>query len=292
MMAGAMLYFGYGSNLHREDLEAWCAARGHDASGLCAVGRGWLPDWEVVFHYLSRARAGGALSVRPRRGAAVPGVLFEADPAGWRALDAKEGAPRTYARTDCVVLGEDGTERLARTYVVAPRFVRDNHVPPAPSYVSVVAEGLAAHGLPDAHLHAAARSLAPRPIVSALFVYGTLMRGELRHPMIAARAPLRVAPASVAGRLVDLGEYPGLVPCARGGRVRGELVELEDAREALEELDEVEDFLGYGAPGSLYRRVVVEARTDDGASALAWAYRYLGAHERASEIASGDWRAR
>ncbi len=287
-----MLYFGYGSNLHRADLEAWCAARGHDASGVRPVGRAWLPDWEVVFHYLSRSRGGGALSVQPRRGAAVPGVLFEADAAGWRALDAKEGAPRTYARTDCVVLGEDGTERLARTYVVTPRFVRSEHVPPAASYVSVVAEGLAAHGLPGSHLRAAARSFAPRPIVSALFVYGTLMRGELRHPVIAARAPLRVTPASASGRLLHLGAYPGLVPCGRGGRVRGELVELDDPGEALEELDEIEEFLGYGAPGSLYRRVVVEARTDDGASALAWTYRYLGEHPAAPEIASGDWRAR
>lgn len=287
-----MLYFGYGSNLNRADLEAWCASRGHDAGGIVPVARAWLPDSEVVFHYLSRTRKGGALSVRSRRGSVVPGVLFEVDAAGWRALDAKEGAPRTYARTDCVVLADDGSEVRARTYVVTPSFVRDGHVPPSDAYVRLVCEGLGAHGLPDAHVCSAARSLDTRSLVRSLFVYGTLMRGEERHSMIASRDPVRARDASASGRLLHLGAYPGLVPCSRGGRVRGELVELHDPHDALHELDEVEEFLGYGRAGSLYRRVLIEARSDDGERSLAWTYRYLGAADGAREIASGDWRAR
>ncbi len=285
-----MLYFGYGSNLHRADLEAWCAARDHDARGIVPLARAWMPDAEVVFHYLSRAQRGGALSVRPRRGSVVPGVLFEVDDAGWRALDANEGAPRTYRRVDTVVLTDAGDEALARTYVVTDRFRREAHVPPSAHYLELVASGLAAHRLPDAHVRAAAESLATPALVRAIFVYGTLMKGELRHRMIARHRPARVTTASVAGRLVHLGEYPGLVPGE--GRVLGELVVLDDPAEALVELDDVEEFRGYGAQGSLYRRVVIEAKGDDGERWLAWTYRYVGSVEGAPMIASGDWRAR
>ncbi len=282
-----MLYFGYGSNLCREDLEAWCARRGHDGRGIVPLARAWLLDWEVVFHYLSRTRGGGALSVRPRRGGVVPGALFEVDAAGWRALDAKEGAPRTYRRQDCVVLDEHGAEVRARTYVVADAFVRDSHVPPHDEYVRVVCEGLRAHGHDGEHVRGAARSL-DCAALSRVFVYGTLMRGELRERAIRAR---KIEHASAPGRLLHLGEYPGLVPSS-DRRVRGELVELDDPERALGELDAIEAFLGYGARGSLYRRVLIDARTDEGSTARAWTYRYLGAIDGVPEIASGDWRAR
>ncbi len=285
-----MLYFGYGSNLHRADLDAWCADRGHDASGIRAVARAWWPDAAPVFHYHSRARAGGALSVRPRRGAVVPGVLFEVDQAGWRALDAKEGAPRTYRRVPAVVLIEGGDEVHATTYVVTEPYRRETLVPPTDAYLGLVTGGLGAHGLPDAPVRAAARALSIDAFPRAVFVYGTLMRDELRHPMVARHGPRRVANASVAGRLLDFGAYPGWVPAE--GCVHGELVELDDPGDVLEELDEVEDFAGYGAPGSLYRRVVVDVRLDTGERELAWTYRYVGPTDFASPIRSGDWRAR
>lgn len=275
-----MRYFGYGSNLHREDLARWCRARGHAVDAIRPLGPAWLPDHEPVYHYLSAARDGGALSVRPRLGRAVPGVLFEVDDAGWPALDAKEGAK--YERVERVVL-HAGREVVARTYVVAEAHREPTHVPPRDAYAALVAEGLAAHGLPTHQARDAAGRIDIAAFPRALFVYGTLMRGELRAPLLARHRPRRWVDAALPGALVDLGEYPGLVEGE--GEVAGELVELDEPAAALAELDEVEDFLGWGRPGSLYRRDVVEV-----AGTHAWTYRYLGPH--GPPIRSGDWRRR
>ncbi|MEQ9074830.1 MAG: gamma-glutamylcyclotransferase [Sandaracinaceae bacterium] len=281
-----MLYFGYGSNLCAVDFARWCEARGHTRVGVRPVGVGWLPDHEVVFHYHSRARRGGALSVRPRRGSSVPGVLYEVDAAGWVALDHKEGAPDFYARVAKDAITEAGDEVRVTTYEVVEARRQASHVPPTEEYVETVRRGLAAHALPDDQVVAAARSLRTPPLPRAIFVYGTLMRGQLREPCLGRYAPERWEPARARGRLVHLGAYPGLLPDERA-EVRGELVTLGDPGDALRELDEIEDFLGYGREGSLYRRVVTRAHTARGAE-LAWTYRYLG---DGTVIPSGDWRS-
>ncbi len=60
------------------------------------------------------------------------------------------------------------------------------------------------------------------PIVTELFVYGTLKQGECRDSLW-PRKPLRVRDAFVLGRLYDLGAYPAI-------RVDGEAMENEEWR--------------------------------------------------------------
>lgn len=285
-----MLYFGFGSNLDRRDLSRWLAEKGHHRARLTPRGPAWLPDHELAFHYHSRPRGGGAADVRERVGAAVPGALFECDEAAWAALDHKEGGGRTYERRRVVVLDAQGEEQVATTYRVTDAYRQDRHVPPTPEYVAIVERGLRALGHPIAHLESAARSLGGDPFPDAVFVYGTLLRGELRAPLLDRHGAHAHAEAEVPGALVDLGEYPGLV--AGPGRVRGELVRLGDPEAALAQLDEVEDFLGYGRDGSMYRRVVLRARRADGSTEIAWTYRYLGPPEEGRLLESGDWRRR
>jgi gamma-glutamylcyclotransferase (GGCT)/AIG2-like uncharacterized protein YtfP len=63
-----------------------------------------------------------------------------------------------------------------------------------------------------------------------LFVYGTLKRGGCRHGPLAAQRFLGEARTRPAYALLDLGAYPGLVPCPGGGQaVAGELYEVDDA---------------------------------------------------------------
>ncbi|HJL16632.1 MAG TPA: gamma-glutamylcyclotransferase [Sandaracinaceae bacterium LLY-WYZ-13_1] len=287
-----MLYFGYGSNLHRADFARWCRERGHRTDAVRALGPAFLPDAEPVFHYRSKARGGGAMSVRERPGHAVPGVLFEVDEEGWGALDRKEGRPRYYERVRKIVLTADGEERSATTYEVTPPHRRAHHVPPTEHYARLVTEGLAAHGLPHHQARAAARGFSLPSLPEGVFVYGTLMRGERAHARIRRHGPRRITRARTAGRLVSFGGYPGMLACEAGGAVHGELVSFEDAADALAELDPFEDFYGYGAHGSEYRRVVVEVATEDGRRALAWAYRYVAETDGAPPIPHGDWRRR
>jgi gamma-glutamylcyclotransferase (GGCT)/AIG2-like uncharacterized protein YtfP len=105
----------------------------------------------------------------------------------------------------------------------------------------------------------------------AVFVYGTLKRGQCREQFW-PRAPLAVETALVRGRLVDLGPYPALLPGDRW--IRGELWRFadEDMSETLRVLDEVEGYAGLGE--DLYRRVVITCHTTEGAEVAAYAYQF------------------
>jgi gamma-glutamylaminecyclotransferase len=72
-----------------------------------------------------------------------------------------------------------------------------------------------------------------------LFVYGTLMRGGCRHPVLAGQRFLGPARTEARYVLHHLGEYPGLVHAqGEGHAVHGELYETE--RGLIPRLDEVE----------------------------------------------------
>jgi gamma-glutamylcyclotransferase (GGCT)/AIG2-like uncharacterized protein YtfP len=118
----------------------------------------------------------------------------------------------------------------------------------------------------------------PAPADPLLFAYGTLMRGYPLHAVIARRTAF-VGVASVPGRLLDLGRYPGLV--AGRGRVRGEIYRLRHP-ELLAAVDREE---GYN-----FERRRTVATLADGRRVRAWIYRYRGPRERAVPIPEGDYR--
>jgi gamma-glutamylcyclotransferase (GGCT)/AIG2-like uncharacterized protein YtfP len=112
-----------------------------------------------------------------------------------------------------------------------------------------------------------------------VFVYGTLLPGEERWPLL---APFAVAweAASVRGALFDTGYgYPALVLVLEGdtvGEVPGVVVELDPERvdAAVRLLDRIE-----GA-GHLYRRVEVRTRVGP-----AFTYEWLGGTDGMARIA-------
>lgn len=110
-----------------------------------------------------------------------------------------------------------------------------------------------------------------------LFVYGTLMRGEENHHLLAGAEPLGAARTAPRYRLADLGRYPALV---EGGdiSVTGELWRVEP--ELLATLDELEGHPTY------FRRT--EVALADGTTAQAYVFDPPG--DRV--IPSGDWRRR
>jgi gamma-glutamylcyclotransferase (GGCT)/AIG2-like uncharacterized protein YtfP len=106
------------------------------------------------------------------------------------------------------------------------------------------------------------------------------MQGEPLHHLLRGRAS-RVGTATVTGRLLDLGRYPGLV--AGAGRVSGELYRVDDP-ELLVTLDREE---GYN-----FERRRTDVDLVDGRRARAWIYWYRGPRARATPIPRGDWRNR
>lgn len=92
-----------------------------------------------------------------------------------------------------------------------------------------------------------------------MFVYGTLMKGELHHTTIRHARFLRAAETLPEFEFVQIDYYPALLP---GGSksIAGELYEVDD--QTLRHLDELED-----VPTYYERRIITLA---DGSAAFAY----------------------
>jgi gamma-glutamylcyclotransferase (GGCT)/AIG2-like uncharacterized protein YtfP len=281
-----VLYFAYGSNLDSQNWSAWCRNKGYDAKTIEPLGPAWLPDHELVFHYQSRLRKGGALDIRTRRGTAIPGALFRVH--DWEGLDAKEGVSGGYyRRLSVTALTNDGRAHPATTYTVCDERV-GGFVAPGPEYREIVMRGLSRFGHGHESFLVAAEGDSAPASPSTLFAYGTLMRGRRSHDLLRPRVRQTHGAARISGAsLVRIDWYPGLVLTANGS-VHGELYEVDDVASLLYELDEYEDFVGYDGADSLYRRSLVSAETERG-SMLAWTYIYLGDPGAFPLIPSGRW---
>ncbi|MBX3278409.1 MAG: gamma-glutamylcyclotransferase [Acidobacteria bacterium] len=280
------LYFGYGSNLNQEDWEE----RGFRAGVLQPLFSAYLPDFRLSFSLHSSGRNGGVLSVTPRRGCVVPGVVFEVQDGGWETLDRKEG--NKYRRFTATVLRDGVEEVQVTTYEAKPDYEQP-FVEPNPDYLAVVREGLEAHQLDIGPLLAATDKEMSRSAgeITGLFVYGTLMRGESRHHLIRQANPGCIIMAEICGKLIDFGQYPGLLlPDDREKYVQGEFCRFPSVEQLLTTLDEVEGFRGYGQSGSLYRRVLRDVGVGEGRVRQAWTYAYDSPNVDAPIITSGDWR--
>lgn len=99
-----------------------------------------------------------------------------------------------------------------------------------------------------------------------LFVYGTLMRGQERHRLIADQTFIAAASTTPDYRLYDVGVYPALVEEQPGRCIAGEVWLVADERLAL--LDRAE-----GVDEGLYARRRVQLQPPhDGWNAQAYCY--------------------
>ncbi len=128
-----------------------------------------------------------------------------------------------------------------------------------------------------------------------LFVYGTLMRQQSRHHLVADRLKA-LCPARCEGVLLDMGAYPAMIDAEDPSRegpswVQGELLLVEDLDSLLPLLDRVEGCAPRGESDGLYRRerVTVQVGT---LQHEAWTYLLCEGVRRGPLIPSGAWRAR
>lgn len=120
-----------------------------------------------------------------------------------------------------------------------------------------------------------------------LFVYGTLRRRS-RHPMARqlAQKARYLGTATIAGRLYDLGRYPGLLePAAAGDRVHGDLYDLGDDPATLPAMDAYEN--AESPLPAFFDRQRASIRLDDGDECAAWVYWFRGPVREEQRIASG-----
>ena len=285
-MSQNRLYFGYGSNLDWEDWTRFCSKLDVSPLGLKERESAWLIGHHLKFHYRSSGRKGGAADAVPINAYhATPGALFEVDEEAWTALVAKEGAPNYYREKDVLVVGCDGKFHNATTFVVCEHRKEANFVQPTDVYYQLIHRGLEDRGLPTAGLEQAMQEPFQTPTIKHLFVYGTLMQNQTRFNQIKPYC-LSIQPASTKGLLHHLGSFPGLK--LGEGTVHGELVEMNDVEQCLEQMDYIEGFLGFGHPDSLFHRTIVQIQTNSGTQ-WAWTYVYGGSVDADSTISDGRW---
>ena len=101
-----------------------------------------------------------------------------------------------------------------------------------------------------------------------------------------------VGRGKIKGRLYDLGEYPAVISSVSEQLVRGEVYELRDPANAVDILDEYEEFFPLHPERSLFVRAVTPVMMDDGGETKAWVYFYNGQVDERKLIAGGDYRGK
>ena len=128
---------------------------------------------------------------------------------------------------------------------------------------------------------------------SLLFVYGTL-RELFDMPMARRlrREAQSLGVARVAGRLYDLGRYPGMTPPrGRDEWVVGELYRLKPPSRTLRALDRYECGPVFSLARARFVRERVRALSAAGGARSAWMYRFRGRARAENRIKSGDYRS-
>jgi len=285
-MSQNRLYFGYGSNLDWNDWAQYCEKKNAHPDGLKEREPAWLVGHHLKFHYHSKGRNGGAADVVPiNEYHATPGALFDVDEEAWSTLVAKEGAPWYYEEKNVLVIGSDGQLHEAVTFVVCDDKKKPDFQRPTDVYHGLIHDGLRERGLPTKGLEMAMQHTFDTPTINHLFVYGTLMSGQIRFNQLESLI-ISTQQASTNGCLHHLGSYPGMK--LGEGIVHGELVEMRDAERCLEKMDQIEGFLGFGRTESLFDRTIVRVETEQGI-VWAWTYVYAGHVDADSIIEDGRW---
>jgi gamma-glutamylcyclotransferase (GGCT)/AIG2-like uncharacterized protein YtfP len=293
MEGDGTLYFGYGSNLDWADWKSWCEKKNLRFEGLVELSPCWLPNYSLKFHYFSNERDGGAADVvETGRGHAVPGVLFRMDDVTLKVMDRKEGTKvEAYERRKVRVILPNGTFVDALTYCVTNKSREDRFIQPTNAYSNLILQGLKKRKLPIGELKNAIENFSPSYPLEKIFVYGTLMHGELRHPTLMDSSIGEGQPASARGTILDLGDYPGMV-AGDEGVIHGEVYQIDQVYPTLQTLDTIEGFYGYDSNHSLFTRTIVQIDTEHGPE---WAWTYVYNKEDGMEyqtVRSGNWRDR
>jgi len=114
--------------------------------------------------------------------------------------------------------------------------------------------------------------------ITRLFVYGSLLRGESSHALMADAVFVESAQTEPRFTLVNLGSYPGMADIG-SGVIHGEVYLVKTSH--LARLDEHE--------GAQYTRRTVTLQKSKPALAYVW---NGGRFDASQTIASGDWRKR
>ena len=229
-MDKAALYFAYSTDINART----CSDGARRTGSTTPLRARWQtpasPITEIIFNYRERENRGRVSNIRRRFGQAMPGVLFEVKPDGWKAIEAKKLVPRCYGPSRRSSSPKTAGSREAVAYRVFADRIAGTFYPPRLDYAAVLREGLLSHGLRRPDAHGRRRGQGGSLDIDHIFVYGTLMKGFARHHLLEAWAhPMTRQEARAPGILFDSRKgHPCLVPAKKeGASVKGELYRLQ-----------------------------------------------------------------
>ena len=284
------LYLAYGSNLNREDWDNFCKRFAYSTENLQFEDVVRIPDYQLVFDWFSKGRNGGVANIKYAVGHYLDAVLFSTDDEGLRSLRHKEGHPHSYVENEVIALKSDGSEITAKVYIVPPERSL-GYVKPSENYYKICKAGYQSYNLSFQNLTKAANGENIEPL-SALFSYGTLMRGEARHALIADYCKIKgnvsfALTGTVNGKLTTNSSFPGLDQ-SRLGVTYGDLMKFNNILDVLKCADKIEGFKKFGDKDNFFRRTITTVSTGGFEQDLGWVYVFDGS--LGSEIVSNDWR--
>lgn len=137
------LYFAYGSNLNLGQMAVRCAQAG-------VVGKAVLEGYELAFRR-------GVLTILPKEGGRVEGLMWRVNAWDELTLDRYEGYPHLYTKELLPVQTDSGPQTVVAYVMTAPYCEKAQ--PSTSTYLQTVLEGYRMAGFdPDAVLRAAARA--------------------------------------------------------------------------------------------------------------------------------------
>lgn len=137
------LYFAYGSNLNLGQMAVRCPQAG-------VVGKAVLEGYELAFRR-------GVLTILPKEGGRVNGLLWRVNAWDELTLDRYEGYPHLYTKELLPVQTDSGLQTVVAYVMTAPHCEKVQ--PPAATYLQTVLDGCRMAGFdPKAVLQAAAQA--------------------------------------------------------------------------------------------------------------------------------------
>lgn len=261
-----MIYFAYGSNLSLEQMKERCV----DAKVLKTAV---LKDHRLAFGGYSNGWGGAVATIVPCWGEEVHGVLYDLPEKSGQRLDAYEGHPHVYKRSDVTM--DCGSKAI--TYVLEI----DEEKTPSRLYFSVIWNAYVAYSFDTNALLEAGRIPLGKAAKHKVFVYGTLKRGFGNHHLIKHATFLGQHRTVTGFNLYSFGWYPALFE-GGGCQVSGELYEVDD--ETLENMDRLESH-----PEYYVRKPIM---LENGDKVLGYVMRDEYRDRRRKLIRSGTWEKR
>jgi cation transport regulator ChaC len=132
-------YFAYGSNMDKDDLDAWCRAKSKPEISSAGASPAVLRDFRLCFNYYAESRGGGAANIMESLGDRVCGLLLKITETDLGVIRTKEVWPSHYREIEIDVETLTGIViPNVKTFKVVKALERPRHQPPTRHYMELI----------------------------------------------------------------------------------------------------------------------------------------------------------